>query len=107
MRPRGAEGPEANGGRDARAPVPELSPQLTAEELAAAQRQTRESLGIAEHYLSTATGRSLTPAQAELAAKIRSFSKQAREAARAGDWVGARALAKKAQVLSEDLIRSL
>ena len=108
MRPRGAEGPEANGaGHNSRATMPELSPQLTAEERTAAQQQTRENLAIAERNLNTATGHSLMRAQAELAAKIRSFSEQAREAARAGDWVGARTLAKKAQVLSEDLIRSL
>jgi hypothetical protein len=38
---------------------------------------------------------------------VRSFISDAREAGRAGDWARARDLAKKAQVLSEELADSL
>jgi ribosomal protein S20 len=39
-----------------------------------------------------------------MVSKIRGFIKDAREAAHAGDWTRASSLAKKAQVLSEELV---
>jgi hypothetical protein len=48
----------------------------------------------------------LNPTQADLAAKVRSFIADAREAGKAGDWSRARDLARKAQVLSEELANS-
>jgi hypothetical protein len=49
----------------------------------------------------------LNATQSDLVSKINGFLKYAREAAQAGDWSHARSLAKKAQVLSEELAASL
>jgi hypothetical protein len=87
--------------------APLIVPQLTAEEAAAAKQQTNQSLNIAEKNLAATQGKNLSPAQTDLASKVRSFVSDARDAARASDWVRARDLAKKAQVLSEELAKSL
>jgi hypothetical protein len=49
----------------------------------------------------------LNAVQSDLASKVRSFISDAREAGRAGDWGRSRDLAKKAQVLSQELAGSL
>jgi hypothetical protein len=85
----------------------QIVPQLTPEETTAAQQQTNVSLSIAERNIGTAQGRSLNDTQLDLASKVRSFIAEAREAAHIGDWTRARNAAKKAQVLSEELARSL
>jgi hypothetical protein len=87
--------------------VPLIAPQLSAEEASAAKQQTDQSLNIAEKNLATTQGKKLSPPQTDLASKVRGFVSDARDAARAGDWVRARDLAKKAQVLSEELAKSL
>jgi hypothetical protein len=87
--------------------APTIAPQLSKEEFAAAQQETNQSLDIAEKNLAAANGKRLTAAQTDLVSKIKGFLKDAREAARAGDWARARNLAKKAQVLSEELARSV
>jgi hypothetical protein len=79
--------------------VPELSPQ----EAAAAQEQFSESVAIAEKNLGVAKGKNLSTPQADVVAKINAFLTEAREAGAEGDWGRARNLAKKAQILSEDL----
>ena len=83
--------------------VPELSPQDTA----AAKQQIADSIAIAERNLVAARGRKLLPAQSDIVSKINGFMIEAREASREGDWARARNLAKKAQILSEDLASSL
>jgi hypothetical protein len=83
-----------------------IAPQLTPQETVAAQQETNQSLGIAEKNLAAARGKKLNAAQADLISKINGFLKDAREAAQTGDWSRARSLAKKAQVLSEELIGS-
>jgi hypothetical protein len=89
-------------------PAPTIAPQLPQAEFAAAQQETNQSLDIAEKNLATATrGKTLNPAQNDLVSKIKGFLKDARDAVRAGDWVLARNLAKKAEVLSEELLRSV
>lgn len=87
--------------------APMIAPQLTPAETTVAQQQTNQSLGIAEKNLVAANGKRLNAAQADLVSKIKGFVKDAREAAQIGDWSRARSLAKKAQVLSEDLAGSL
>jgi hypothetical protein len=87
--------------------APMISPQLTAQESAAAQQETNQSLAIAEKNLASTRGKKLNAAQADLASKIKGFLKDAREAAQTGDWSHARSLSKKAQVLSEELASSL
>jgi hypothetical protein len=86
---------------------PQIAPQLTAEEAAAAQQQTNLSLSVAERNIVASHGRALNAAQSDLASKVRSFVTEAREAAHAGDWTRATNAARKAQVLSEELVGSL
>jgi hypothetical protein len=88
-------------------PAPTIAPQLSQAESAAAQQETNESLDIAERNLAATRGRTLNAAQSDLVSKIKGFLKDAREAARGGDWALARNLAKKAEVLSEELLRSV
>jgi hypothetical protein len=86
-----------------RAEAPTIVQQLSPEETTAAQQEMNQSLNAAERKLASARGRTLNPAQTDLVSKIRGFLKDAREAAKAGDWARARSLARKAQVLSEEL----
>ena len=95
--PADAEKPEA----------PTIAAQLSKEEFAAAQQETNQSLEIAEKNLASTSNKRLNAAQNDLVSKIKGFLKDAREAAQAGDWARARNLAKKAQVLSEELVRSV
>lgn len=86
--------------------VPVITPQLTVEQSTAAQQETNQSLDAAEKKLASARGQRLNAAQSDLVSKIRGFVKDAREAAQAGDWGRARSLAKKAEVLSAELVLS-
>jgi len=87
--------------------APMIAPQLSPAETTIAQQQTNQSLARAERNLAVTKGESLNEAQSDLVSKIRGFVKDAREAAQIGDWSRARSLAKKAQVLSEELAGSL
>ena len=87
--------------------APTIAAQLSKEEFAAAQQETTQSLDIAEKNLASTRNKRLNAAQNDLVSKIKGFLKDAREAAQAGDWARARNLAKKAQVLSEELVRSV
>jgi len=98
-----ASGPSAA----SRPEPPQIAPQLTAQETAAAQQQTNLSLSIAERNIAASQGRTLNPTQSDLASKVRSFVTEARDAAHVGDWTRASSAAKKAQVLSEELAASL
>jgi hypothetical protein len=72
-----------------------------------AEQQANQSLRVAENNLQSARGKNLNATQMDLVSKIRGFIKDAREAAKITDWSRARSLAKKAQVLSEELADSL
>jgi hypothetical protein len=105
-RPRSAT-PPANPNAPAGKPdTPQIVPGLSTRESASLQRESDQSLSAAESNLAATAGKSLNAAQADLASKVRSFISDAREAGRAGDWTRARDLAKKAQVLSEELVGS-
>ena len=91
----------------AKADTPPIVPELTAQESSTLQRETEQSLNNAERNIAATSGKSLNPTQSDLASKVRSFISDAQEAGRLGDWPRARDLAKKAQVLSEELARSL
>jgi hypothetical protein len=107
-RPRGSTAPTANSGNDTeKMEAPMISPQLTPQESAVVRQQTNQSLSIAERNLESARGKNLNAAQSDLVSKITGFIKDAREAVRISDWSRARSLAKKAQVLSEELASSL
>jgi len=100
--------PSAGAGNDTeKLESPMLAPPITPQESAVAQQQTNQSLGIAEKNLALARGKNLNAVQSDLVSKIRGFIKDAREAAQSADWSRARSLAKKAQVLSEELAGSL
>jgi hypothetical protein len=105
-RPRVSAPPSANSGSE-KSEAPLIAPQLTPQESAAAQQQTNLSLGIAEKNLQSVHGKNLNAAQSDLVSKIRGFIKDTREAVQIADWSRARSLAKKAQVLSEELRGSL
>jgi len=87
--------------------MPVIAPQLTLQESATAQQETNQSLSIAEKNLAAVRGKKLNAAQSDMVSKISGFLKDAREAAQTGDWSRARSLAKKAEVLSNELIGSL
>jgi hypothetical protein len=107
-RPRVNAPSSGNAGGDAeKLEAPMISPQLTAQETAAAQQETNQSLAIVEKNLASMRGKRLNATQSDLASKVRGFLKDAREAVQIGDWSHARSLAKKAQVLSEELASSL
>jgi hypothetical protein len=107
-RPRVNGAPPTNTGSEPeKAEMPTIAPQLSRQESTAAQQETNQSLSIAEKNLAGTHGKNLNPTQSDLVSKIRGFLKDAREAAQAGDWSRARSLAKKAQVLSEELAASL
>ena len=107
-RPHSSTPPAAPTGNDAeKLEAPTIALQVTPQESAVAQQQTKQSLGIAEKNLKSARGKNLNAAQSDLVSKITGFIKDAREAAQIADWSRARSLAKKAQVLSEELASSL
>ena len=87
--------------------TPQIVPGLSTEESASLRQETDRNLSSAERNLAATAGKSLDATQADLASKVSSFISDAREAGRAGDWARARDLAKKAQVLSEELVGSL
>lgn len=87
--------------------APSLEPELSPQEIAAAQQQLNESTAIAQKNLTAAKGRSLNPTQADLTSKVTAFLQESKEAVREGDWTRAKNLAKKAEVLSQELAASL
>jgi len=105
-RPRVPVAPSGNNNSTKFEPM-QIVPQLTPQETEAAQQQTNLSLSIAERNIGAARGKPLNPTQLDLASKVRSFVTEAREAAHIGDWTRASSAAKKAEVLSEELARSL
>jgi hypothetical protein len=106
-RPRVPAGSPAPSEATSRPDVPQIAPQLSPAETAAAQQQTNQSLSVAGRTLEAAQGKTLNGAQSDLASKIRSFIAEARDAAQNGDWTRARNAAKKAEVLSQELASSL
>jgi hypothetical protein len=84
----------------------QIVPGLSTQESASLRQETDKNLSSAESNLAATAGKPLNATQSDLASKVRSFISDAREAGRAGDWARARDLAKKAQVLSEELLES-
>ena len=107
VRPRVAAQPPPETVGSQKPPAPLLEPELTPQEVAVAQQQFNESTAIAQKNLSAAKGRSLNPTQADLTSKVAAFLQESKQAVSEGDWTRARNLAKKAQVLSEELAASL
>ena len=95
--------PAGNG----RTEAPFLAPQLSEQEIASAQQQMNDSIMVAQRNLSSAKGHRLNATQTDLASKVNLFLDESKAAVKEGDWTRARNLAKKAQVLSEELAGSL
>jgi len=103
-RPHGSAPSSTGAGADAeRMEAPTIASQLTPQETVVARQETNQNLSMAERNLAFVRGKTLNAVQTDLLSKIKGFLKDAREAAQAGDWKRARSLAKKAQVLSEEL----
>ena len=85
---------------------PMIAPEVPTEEVVAAKVETQRNLDLAEKNLAMAQGKALNAAQQDLASKVRGFADNAREAMRSGDWVKAKNLSSKAEVLSEELAAS-
>ena len=88
-------------------PPPQIAPQLSARQLADAQRRTTADIVTAEKNLQLATGKQLNATQTDLVDKIKAFLNQSHDAVHASDWVRAENLAHKAQILSGELAKSL
>ena len=85
---------------------PFVAPQLTVQESSTAQQQTNDSLAAAEKSLDALHGKALDSAQSDMAAKVTGFMTDARAAAANGDWTSAQTLARKAQLLAEELAKA-
>ncbi len=88
-------------------PAPELGPSITPQEKARAEESANDLMNRTESNLKRASGKSLNATQKDLLERSSAFLRQARAAARTGDWARASNLAQKAFLLSEDLSRSL
>lgn len=73
----------------------------------AAKAETQHSLEIAEWNLAQTQGKKLNTAQEDVASKIRGFMETSRDAMKDSDWQRAKNLAKKAEVLSHELVANL
>jgi hypothetical protein len=106
-RPQVAIRPAPEASSTAKAETPLLAPQLSDQEVAAARQQLNQSVLAAQQNLAAAKGHKLNATQADLASKVNTFLDESKTAVKEGDWTRARNLAKKAQVLSEELAQSL
>lgn len=106
-RPRVPAPPAAENAPASKTETPLIVPQLSPAESQALQEQTNRSASEAMKNLSAADGKTLNVTQTDLASKVRSFLADSEEAGRAGDWRRARNLARKAEVLSQELAGSL
>jgi hypothetical protein len=86
---------------------PTIAPEVPSQELTEAKAETEQNLAMVEKNLTLAWGRKLSASQQDLMSKVRGFSDSAKEAMRSGDWVRAKNLSKKAEVLSEELAGTL
>ncbi|HTQ95502.1 MAG TPA: hypothetical protein VMH89_01775 [Candidatus Acidoferrum sp.] len=85
---------------------PAIVPEVPSEELKAAQAETQHNLDLAEKNLALAQGKSLNPAQMDVVSKVKGYAESARDAMKSGDWVKAKNLSNKAELLSEQLASS-
>jgi hypothetical protein len=107
VRPHVAAPPAPGNVPAAKPEAPLIVPQLSSAESQALQEQTNQSAGAAAKNLSAANERTLNVTQTDLVSKIKSFLADSQEAGATGDWRRARNLAKKAEVLSQELVGSL
>jgi hypothetical protein len=86
---------------------PVIVPDLSTEQLNVAKSETEHSLEIAEWNLAQTQGKKLNSTQQDVASKIRGFMDTAKDAMKNSDWQRAKNLAKKAEVLSHELVANL
>jgi hypothetical protein len=79
---------------------------VSGEEATRYQDTYRQSVSAAREILQGLTGRALTPEKVDAVGRIRSFLAQAFEAT-STDWPAAAQLARRAEVLARDLVKSL
>jgi hypothetical protein len=106
-KPRVAAAPAAEPAKAEKQPEPGIAPEFNSQELEAAKAETQRNLDAMEKNLTLAWGRTLNTTQQDLMSKVRGFADNAREAMKTGDWVRAKTLSKKAQVLSDELAAGL
>jgi hypothetical protein len=106
-RPRVAPQPAPEPAHVDKGPEPTFVPEVTTEDMLAAKNDTERSLDLAERNLALAAGKTLNSTQKDLVSKVRGFSDSARDAIKARDWMRAKNLSKKAEVLSDQLASSL
>ncbi len=87
--------------------APQISPQLSPDELAHAKATAEDFMRVAQQNLGSANGKKLTVNQKDMVEKIRGFLKQAQDAIAISDWSSASSLAEKARLLSDELVKSL
>ena len=87
-------------------PTPRLGQIFTAEQLRDYNRAVDESLDRVRRVLGSVAGRNLNPELTEIVSRIQTFQKQA-EQAREQDLVTAVNLARRADLLAQDLIKRL
>jgi predicted component of type VI protein secretion system len=107
MRPRNTPVPLSEPARIEKPAEPTIAPEVPTEEVNTARNESQHNLEVAEKNLLLAAGKNLNPLQQDLVSKVHGFSDSAREAMKAGDWLRAKNLSKKAEVLSEQLASSL
>jgi hypothetical protein len=106
-RPRVAPNPAPEPSRSEKGAEPIIAPEVPTQEMQAAKSDSERSLDLAEKNLSLASGKNLNPTQQDLVSKVHGFSESAREAMKTGDWLRAKNLSKKAEILSAQLVSSL
>ena len=106
-RPHVPQPPASDTGKGGKEPEPRIAPELSSAEMDSAKAETQQNLEAMTKNLTAAAGRSLNASQQDLMSKVRGFADSAREAMRSGDWVRAKNLSKKAEVLSQELVDSL
>ncbi len=87
-------------------PTPRLGQIFTAEQLRDYNRAVDESLDRVRRVLGSVAGRNLNPELTEIVSRIQTFQKQA-EQAREQDLVTAVNLARRADLLAQDLVKRL
>jgi hypothetical protein len=99
--------PSAAGPATPDAPPPRLAQLYTPEEAKQLTRILEESLESVNRAVAIVEGKNLTPAQKDIAERIRTFRKQAEQARRDEDLLAAVSLASRADLLAKDLLERL
>lgn len=86
-------------------PSSQLVPGMSAEESDRAKQATQDLLSAADSDLKQLASRNLSPSQQETVSQIQLYMKVAHSALQEGDIQRAHTLARKAQLLSDDLVR--